>query len=102
MRKIKKTNSLVQRWFQKQMQHAYSNTMKDSIADTIPSNHFYFHKGVDIKVFFASNGGKIVKISKFDDNREPTIDNNQKLYIINDDEDFGQSLNNIITMEALR
>lgn len=101
MRKKSKTNGLIQRWFQTQMQHAYSNSMKDSIIETRSVDHLYFHQGLDIKVFFASNGGKIVKINKFDDNKE-SMHNNQKLYIINDGEDFGQSLNNIITLEALR
>lgn len=101
MRKTPKTNGLIQRWVQTQMQHAYSNSMKDSTIATRSADHFYFHQGLDIKVFFASNGGKIVKINKFDDNKE-SMHNNQKLYIINDGEDFGQSLNNIITLEALR
>lgn len=103
MRK-KMKDGFIQRWFQKRLEHAYSNKMSDSIS-TGPSSsqidHFYFHKGVNIKVFFASNGGKIVKITKFDDDKEHDY-NKEKLYIINDSDDFGQSINNIVTLEALR
>jgi len=105
MRKKSTKNSFMQRWFQKQLQHAYSNTMAadaPSISAT-RVNYFYFQKGIDIKVFFASNGGKIVKIGRFDDSKElSSNDTREKLYVINEEEDFGQAINNIVTMEALR
>lgn len=105
MRKIKIKNGFIQRWFQKQLEHAYSSKMSDSISISPSSSqidHFYFHKGVNIKVFFASNGGKIVKINKFNDDMTPDQAHHEKLYIINEDDDFGQAINNIVTMEALR
>jgi hypothetical protein len=102
MRKIKIQTSIIQRWFQKRLERAYSNQMSESSPPTSQIEHFYFHKGVNIKVFFASNGGKIVKINKFNDDMTPDQVHLEKLYIINEEEDFGQSINKIVTMEALR
>lgn len=101
MRKVPIRKGFIQRWFQKQLQYAYSNKMSEGLTNTLPtSDHFYFQKGLNIKVFFASNGGKIVKINKFDDNVESS--NQEKLYIINENDDFGTAINNIVTLEALR
>ena len=104
MKKASTKNGFMQRWFQKQLQHVYSNTMAgDAIKSGTRVNHFYFQKGIDIKVFFASNGGKIVKFGRFDDSKDLSPnDTREKLYVINEDEDFGQAINNIVTMEALR
>jgi hypothetical protein len=104
MRKKSIKNGFIQRWFQTQLQHAYSNTMaSDTPSISTRVNYFYFQKGIDIKVFFASNGGKIVKIGRFDDSKElSSNDTREKLYVINEEEDFGQAINNIVTMEALR
>lgn len=102
MRKVSIRKGFIQRWFQKQLQYAYSNKMSEGLVNSTSSisDHFYFQKGLNIKVFFASNGGKVVKINKFDDNVESS--NQEKLYIINENDDFGTAINNIVTLEALR
>jgi hypothetical protein len=48
---------------------------------------------------YGANGGKIVEASRYDNNRDNEV---IKLYIIEENADFTESLSRIVTMEYLR
>ena len=62
------------------------------------SHNFDDNSVITFKVYGA-NGGKIVEASRYDDSRDNEV---IKLYIIEENADFTESLSRIVTMEYLR
>ena len=76
-------------------------TNSSSIASN--SHHRVSHNFDDNSVItfkvYGANGGKIVEASRYDDSRDNEV---IKLYIIEENADFTESLSRIVTMEYLR
>ena len=53
---------------------------------------------LNFKVWFA-NGGRVVQTSRYDRVKDR---NQTSMYVITDEQDFGQEINKIVTMESLR
>ena len=62
-------------------------------------SHNYDDDGVITFKVYGANGGKIVEASRYDDKRDNEV---IKLYIIEENADFTESLSRIVTMEYLR
>ena len=62
-------------------------------------SHNYDDDGVITFKVYGANGGKIVEASRYDNNRDNEV---IKLYIIEENADFTESLSRIVTMEYLR
>ena len=62
------------------------------------SHNFDDNSVITFKVYGA-NGGKIVEASRYDDSRDNEV---IKLYIIEENADFTESLSRIVTLEYLR
>jgi len=62
-------------------------------------SHNYDDDGVITFKVYSANGGKIVEASRYDNNRDNEV---IKLYIIEENADFTESLAKIVTMEYLR
>jgi hypothetical protein len=62
------------------------------------SHNYDDNRVITFKVYGA-NGGKIVETSRYDDKRDSE---NINLYIIDENEDFADSLAKIVTLEYLR
>ena len=62
-------------------------------------SHNYDDNSVITFKVYGANGGKIVEASRYDDSRDNEV---IKLYIIEENADFTESLSRIVTLEYLR
>lgn len=53
---------------------------------------------LSFRVWFAT-GGRVVQTHRYDRNKDITI---TSMYVVTTDQDFGEEINKIITMEGLR
>lgn len=92
-------------WFRKQCKKAWETASDDRVisvsasshklASNIPGSH---DNGIHF-VIYSANGGHVVETSKYDRVKDR---HHTGLHIIRDEEDIGQEISKIITLESLR
>jgi hypothetical protein len=94
-------------WFAKKCKEAWENSRNDSGQDIMVSakNSVVSTRGRSIDgrgmnfTIHSANGGYVMEYSKYD---EKTDRNTNTLHIINSDQDLGQGIAHVITLEMLR
>ena len=74
------------------------NSTKGIGLSTVDSDDISWHEGLNIRIK-AVIGGKLVSFRTYDRVRDS---NNERIYIITNDQSFDQELCKIITMESMR
>ena len=96
-KQITKPQGRFRRWLlDKLSNNGYDKEANQSIRK--PEIDLPDNKGMQFSVYAAS-GGKIIKTSRFDQRTDNWI---HGLYIVTPEQDLGQEINKIITMELLR
>lgn len=99
-KKMKKPG-FFKRWLLRQLKsaHEYENQIeKPSLIAREPHSIDQPERAIQFTVYNA-NGGRVVETRRYDRQKDR---NNQNLYIITSDQEFGKEIDKIITMEALR
>jgi hypothetical protein len=96
-------NMIFKKWFNRKVLEAIvsehqRNALLAKPVETYVSQSIDCDKGIRFKVLKAQ-GGTVVETSLWDSRKS---DNNYGLYVIRDDEDLGQGISKIITIESLK
>lgn len=81
-----------------QGQDIYKRNSKGIGLSTVEDDNISWHEGLNIRIK-AVIGGKLVSFRTYDRVRDS---NNERIYIITNDQSFDQELCKIITMESMR
>ena len=95
------------RWFKQRLRNWLNNDFNDVISNrklskgnTISTRDSTELDGEPLRFnIFRANGGTVVQTHIYDRQKDRSL---QQLYIIGHDQDLGESLNRILTMESLR
>ena len=100
------------KWFAKQIMKVLDNTNSNDVDPGVPSSYSNSKRGIGIVsnntridgngfnfTVYRASGGFVVQFSSYD---IKTDRSDIKLTIVNQEEDLGQAIAHIITMEALR
>ena len=87
------------RWLDKKLR----NTQDNKVGRSIGLNDSYYNerlqsKPVTFKIYKA-DGGHVVEVSHYDRN---TDEHSSSIYIISSEQDFGEKINHILTVEAIK
>ncbi len=87
------------RWLRNWLHNVDSGGLEKASASVIrASDDPDTDRCLNFKVWFA-NGGRVVQTSRYDRVKDR---NQTSMYVITDEQDFGQEINKIVTMESLR
>jgi len=94
---------IFKKWFNRKVKEAIQSIQSDNQRTPKPMENYVNQsidcdKGIRFKVLKAQ-GGTIIETTLWDNRKS---DNNFGLYIIRDDEDLGQGIAKIITIESLK
>lgn len=94
----RKKINFIKRWVYKVVQEVSRSqgSAMEPIAST--DSDINTEESFRFKIHFA-NGGKIVQVSSYERKTDRV---KEKLYVVTEDQDLGEEINKIITMEALR
>ena len=79
-------------------QETYNRISKGMVPSTVEDDNISWHEGLNIRIK-AVIGGKLVSFRTYDRMKDS---NNERIYIITNDQSFDQELCKIITMESMR
>jgi hypothetical protein len=93
------------KWFRNQCKKAWESDSSNEKCEVVPSsnklaNHIpgSHDNGIHF-VLYGANGGYVVETSKYDRIKDR---HNAGLHIIRDEDDLGEEISKIITLESLR